>query len=100
MPACQATDSIGAVEDGRANPEKQGDGTMTDTWTADIAWWFTAVELPTLGGLFWLIWRTRRDGETAKRRWTRRAAAPTRRSRSFARGSPPTSSRSRRATPR
>src|SRR3546814_15146831 len=65
MPSCPATDSIRAGDDGRPNPEKQGDGTMTDTWTADIAWWITAVELPTLGGLFWLIWRTRRDGETA-----------------------------------
>ena len=48
---------------------------MTDTWTADIAWWITAVELPTLGGLFWLIWRTRRDGETALDAQGRRADA-------------------------
>src|SRR3546814_13756971 len=99
MPSCPATDSIRAGDDGRANPEKQGDGTMTDTWTADIAWWITAVELPTLGGLFWLIWRTRRDGETANRRWTRRAPAPTRRSPGFAMGAPPTSTRSLRPRP-
>src|SRR3546814_2901183 len=92
MPSCPATDSIRAGDDGRANPEKQGDGTMTDTWTADIAWWITAVELTTLGGLFWLIWRTRRDGETAERRWTRRVAVPTRRSVRFARSSAPYSS--------
>lgn len=28
-------------------------------------WWISAVELPALGGLFWLIWRTR--GETEDR---------------------------------
>src|SRR3546814_20811655 len=75
MPSCPATDSIRAGDDGRPNPEKQGDGTMTDTWTADIAWWITAVELPALGGLFWLIWRTRRDGETALDAQGRRADA-------------------------
>lgn len=29
----------------------------------DPAWWITAVELPALAGLYWLIWRTRRDAE-------------------------------------
>ena len=29
----------------------------------DPEWWITMVELPVLGGLFWLIWRSR--GETA-----------------------------------
>lgn len=24
-----------------------------------LAWWVTVIELPALGGLFWLIWRTR-----------------------------------------
>lgn len=33
-------------------------------WTIDLMWWITAVELPTLGGLFWLIWRTRHDGDS------------------------------------
>jgi hypothetical protein len=27
----------------------------------DLTWWITAVDLPCLGGLFWLIWRTRRE---------------------------------------
>ena len=31
----------------------------------DLAWWITAVELPVMGGLFWLIARLRRDAETA-----------------------------------
>ncbi len=31
----------------------------------DIAWWITAVELPVMGGLFWLIARLRNDAETA-----------------------------------
>lgn len=31
----------------------------------DLSWWITAVELPVLGGLFWLIARLRRDAETA-----------------------------------
>lgn len=30
----------------------------------DLAWWVTAVELPALGGLFVLIWRTRHDADT------------------------------------
>lgn len=31
----------------------------------DVVWWIGAVELPTLAGLFWLIWRTKRDLEKA-----------------------------------
>lgn len=34
-----------------------------DHWTIDAAWWITAVELPVLGGLFWLIWRGRQDAD-------------------------------------
>lgn len=34
---------------------------MKDPWTLDVIWWITAVELPALAGLFWLIWRTRRE---------------------------------------
>lgn len=30
----------------------------------DIMWWISAVELPALGGLFWLVWRNRRDADT------------------------------------
>ncbi|MBP2313368.1 hypothetical protein [Azospirillum soli] len=33
--------------------------------TIDVAWWITAVELPVMGGLFWLIARLRKDAETA-----------------------------------
>jgi hypothetical protein len=29
--------------------------------TFDPQWWVTAVELPVLGGLYWLLWRTRTD---------------------------------------
>ncbi len=36
---------------------------MNDTWTIDTIWWISAVELPALAGLFWLVWRTRRDIE-------------------------------------
>lgn len=31
----------------------------------DLSWWITAVELPVMGGLFWLIARLRRDAESA-----------------------------------
>lgn len=34
----------------------------------DLGWWITVVDLPALGGLFWLIWRTRRESEQAVRR--------------------------------
>lgn len=34
---------------------------MSTTWTIDLMWWATAVELPALAGLFWMGWRTRRD---------------------------------------
>jgi len=27
----------------------------------NLIWWITAVEIPVLAGLFWLIWRNRRD---------------------------------------
>lgn len=27
----------------------------------DLSWWITVIDLPTLAGLFWLIWRTRHD---------------------------------------
>lgn len=32
-------------------------------FSQDLAWWITAIDLPALGGLFWLIWRTRREAE-------------------------------------
>lgn len=31
----------------------------------DIVWWITVVEIPALTGLWWLIWRTRRDQDIA-----------------------------------
>lgn len=34
---------------------------MDPTRTLDLIWWISAVDLPALGGLFWLILRTRRD---------------------------------------
>lgn len=33
--------------------------------TMNVVWWITAVELPALGGLFWLIARLRKDSEDA-----------------------------------
>ena len=38
---------------------------MQGHWTLDLAWWATAVELPALAGLFWLLQRGRSevDGE-------------------------------------
>jgi len=38
---------------------------MQIPWTPDLVWWITVVEMPALAGLFWLIWRTRRDLEDA-----------------------------------
>lgn len=39
---------------------------MHDTLTAglDLAWWITAVELPAMGGLFWMIVRVRKDADS------------------------------------
>ncbi len=34
---------------------------MSTTWSIDLMWWATAVELPALAGLFWMGWRGRRD---------------------------------------
>lgn len=31
----------------------------------DLIWWITVVEVPVVTGLWWLIWRTRRDQDTA-----------------------------------
>ncbi|HYE52539.1 MAG TPA: hypothetical protein VEB20_23290 [Azospirillaceae bacterium] len=38
---------------------------MPQPLAIDIAWWITAVELPAVGGLFWLIWRGRREADQA-----------------------------------
>lgn len=34
---------------------------MQNTWTVNLIWWISAVEIPALGGLLWLLWRTRRE---------------------------------------
>lgn len=38
---------------------------MTSLFQNDVILWITAVELPLLSGLFWLIWRTRKEAEDA-----------------------------------
>ncbi len=38
---------------------------MPDSWTLDVVWWITAVEIPALAGLYWLAWRNRRDADNA-----------------------------------
>ncbi|MBK1836379.1 hypothetical protein JHL17_03055 [Azospirillum sp. YIM B02556] len=35
------------------------------TGSLDLAWWITAVELPAMGGLFWLITKVRKDSDSA-----------------------------------
>jgi len=40
---------------------------MQETWTIDLIWWITVVELPALGGLFLFAWRTRHDSDEALR---------------------------------
>jgi hypothetical protein len=37
---------------------------MKASWSIDLIWWITAVELPALASLFWMIWRNRRDFES------------------------------------
>ena len=38
---------------------------MQETWTLDLVWWITVVELPALAGLFWFGLRSRRDSDDA-----------------------------------
>ena len=38
---------------------------MSDDWTISWVWWITAVEVPVLGCLFWLIHHGRRESEQA-----------------------------------
>ncbi|MBF0355000.1 MAG: hypothetical protein HQL43_07185 [Alphaproteobacteria bacterium] len=38
---------------------------MSQHWSIDLIWWISAVELPVLAGLFWLVWKTRRDLDEA-----------------------------------
>jgi hypothetical protein len=48
---------------------------MTEPQAFDAVWWVTAVELPVLGGLFWLISRARLDAEAAVEQVRRAAEA-------------------------
>jgi len=32
----------------------------------DVTWWIAVVEIPALAGLFWLIWRNKRDCDGAR----------------------------------
>lgn len=34
----------------------------------EIIWWITAFELPVFGGMFWLIWRNRKESRDDSRR--------------------------------
>ena len=36
---------------------------MLETSGFNPLWWISAVEIPALAGLLWLIWRTRRESE-------------------------------------
>lgn len=38
---------------------------MDEFFTNALAWWITIFDLPAMGGLLLLIWRTRADGEEA-----------------------------------
>ena len=38
---------------------------MSEQWTISWAWWITAVEVPVLGCLFWMIHYGRREAEQA-----------------------------------
>lgn len=38
-------------------------------------WWITMVELPVIGGLFWLVWRIRRETEQSLEADRRRSDA-------------------------
>ena len=38
---------------------------MTEMMNFNLTWWITVVELPAMATLFWLIWRARRDADTA-----------------------------------
>lgn len=34
-------------------------------FSQELIWWIGVFELPAMGGLLWLIWRTRSEGESA-----------------------------------
>lgn len=31
----------------------------------DLEWWITAIELPVLSALYWMIWRAKKESDTA-----------------------------------
>lgn len=39
---------------------------MSD-FTIDLVWWITVFDLPALSGLFWMIWKTRKEHEISTR---------------------------------
>lgn len=43
---------------------------MENNFAIDMVWWVSAVEIPALSGLWWLVWRTRQqqDAEIAHQR--------------------------------
>jgi len=48
---------------------------MQESWSPELVWWISVVELPTLAALFWLVWRNRRDQDKAVEELRRRAEA-------------------------
>lgn len=38
---------------------------MDDFFNNGLVWWITAIDLPVMSGLFWLILKSRRDAENA-----------------------------------
>lgn len=38
---------------------------MANAWNIDLINWISAVELPVLGGMFWFLWRSRRESDEA-----------------------------------
>lgn len=38
---------------------------MSEPAPLDAVWWITAIEIPAMSALFWMVWRIKRDAETA-----------------------------------
>ena len=38
-----------------------------DDFAFDMNWWVTVIQIPVLGGMFWLIWHIRNESENAER---------------------------------
>ena len=41
---------------------------MKDLIASGLVWWITVIDIPALAGLFWMIWRTRKESEHAVER--------------------------------